>query len=57
MELDNKKYTPQQIEDAKKILDAFDSVPADKQPILAAMMDAFITGMDAQERLNRNQPA
>jgi hypothetical protein len=49
------KYTPEQIADAKKLLDVYNGVPEEKRPILAAMMDAFISGMNAQERLTDNK--
>lgn len=53
--MEERKYTQEQIADAKKLLEVYNSVPEEKRPILAAMMDAFISGMSAQERLTDNK--
>ncbi|MDD3251801.1 MAG: hypothetical protein PHV18_04480 [Lachnospiraceae bacterium] len=45
-------YTPEQINDAKIILEAYAKIPEEKKPIFAAMMNAFISGMETQERLS-----
>lgn len=45
-------YTEEQIEDARKILDVYARMPEEKKPIFTAMMSAFISGMEAQERLS-----
>lgn len=45
--------TPEQIADAKKILDACARVPVDKKPVIFAILNAFISGMESQERLNK----
>lgn len=45
-------YTEEQIKDARKILDVYARMPEEKKPIFTAMMSAFISGMEAQERLN-----
>lgn len=45
-------YTEEQIEDARKILDVYARMPEEKKPIFTAMMSAFISGMETQERLN-----
>lgn len=47
-------YIAQQIEDARKILNAYISLPQNKRPILVVMMEAFINGMETQERLSNN---
>ena len=45
-------YTQEQIDDAKKVLEAYSKLPEEKKPIFAAMMNAFISGMEAQEQLS-----
>jgi len=44
-------YTPEQLTDAEKILDAYNRVPAEKKGVLVAMFGAFVSGMETQERL------
>ena len=45
-------YTENQIRDARQVLDVYARMPEEKKPIFTAMMSAFISGMEAQERLN-----
>lgn len=57
MQVTNNKfedYITHQIEDARKILNAYISLPQNKRPILVVMMEAFINGMETQERLSNN---
>lgn len=57
MQVTNNKfedYITHQIEDARKILDAYISLPQNKRSILVVMMESFINGMETQERLSNN---
>ena len=47
----NPEYTIEQIKDAGRIADLLGSLPPDKRFILELIADAFINGMNAQERL------
>lgn len=54
--MDNAKvYTPEQIRDAERFIKLYMSVPESKRPIVAAAVDGFIAGMDAQKRLTEKQ--
>lgn len=47
-------YTEEQIKDAKKIIDALLSVPAEKRPMLTAIATAYIDGIETGTRINRD---
>lgn len=44
-------YTPEVMEQIGTIYDKLERLPADKRSIVELMIDAFINGMSAQERL------
>lgn len=44
-------YTPEAMEQVGKIYDKLERLPADKRSVVMLMVDAFINGMRAQERL------
>ena len=51
------KYTAQQAAEGVLFYDTLKSVPEDKQDIVAMMAEAFINGMNMQERLTAgNEP-
>ncbi|MDE6260382.1 MAG: hypothetical protein K2M42_05900 [Oscillospiraceae bacterium] len=47
----DQKYTAQQVAEGAFFYNTLKSVPEDKQGIVALMAEAFINGMNAQERL------
>ena len=50
-----KVYTPEQLRDAERFIKLYMSVPESKRPIVAAAVDGFIAGMDAQKRLTEQR--
>ena len=53
--MDDKPYTPETMEQIGKIYDKLDQFPADSRFIVKLMIEAFINGMSAQERLAASQ--
>ncbi len=51
MSTSTRAYDPEQIADARKLLDAYANVPTQQRPIFTAMITAFISGMDTQKAL------
>ena len=49
--MEKAKYTTAQGLEVERILNAIDSVPKEKQPIMAVLAEAFINGMKAQDKL------
>lgn len=50
-------YTPEQINDAKKLLDIIDSVPPERRSFVISMASAFMDGMETQRILSEAQKA
>lgn len=50
-------YTPEQINDAKKLLDIIDSVPPERRSFVISMASAFMDGMETQRILSEEQKA
>lgn len=48
-------YTPEQLDDAEKVLAVYKNLPEDKKPILLVIMNALISGMEIQEALAGKQ--
>ncbi len=48
----SENYKLEQIKDAEQILDIYMKLSEDKRTILTAMLNAFISGMETQERLS-----
>ena len=48
-------YTKDQLDDAERVAKAMASVPEAKRPILAAAVEGFVAGMQAQERLTEKR--
>lgn len=46
-----KQYTPAQGQEVERLLDAIESVPKEKQPLMAVLAEAFINGMKTQDKL------
>lgn len=46
-----KQYTPAQGQEVERLLDAIESVPKEKQPLMAVLAEAFINGMKIQDKL------
>ena len=44
-------YSAEQVSDTEKLLGIYKKVPEEKRPLLVAVMDAFASGMQTQERL------
>ena len=44
-------YTTAQGLEVERLLNALESVPKEKQPIMAVLAEAFINGMKAQDKL------
>ena len=44
-------YTPEFFTQTGRIYDRLEQLPLDKRPLVKAVMDAFINGMQTQERL------
>ncbi len=44
------KYTPEQMEDAKKLAKALVSVPDDKRPFFALMVESMLIGAELAEK-------
>lgn len=51
MNINEKAYATEQTSDAKKLLELYERVPADKRQRLLDIMEGLIAGMSAQERL------
>lgn len=47
----NEAYSPDQANDAERILEVYAKLPEDKKPVLMIVLNALISGMDIQERL------
>lgn len=45
-----KKYTPDQMEDAKKLAQALVSVSAEKRPFFALMVESMLIGAELAEK-------
>lgn len=45
------KRTADQGQEVERLLEAIESVPKEKLPIMAALAEAFISGMKAQDKL------
>lgn len=50
-----KNYSPEQLDDAEKVLAVYKNLPEDKKPILLVIMNALISGMEIQEALAGKQ--
>ncbi len=50
-------YGQDEIRDVKDLLDIQQRVPKEKRGILALMMTSFISGMEAQEAIDRSKEA
>lgn len=50
--MNNKLYSPEQMADAVTMFDMLKSVPAERRFLLSLMMNAFVSGMEAQEKMN-----
>lgn len=50
--MERSKYTPEQAEEAGRLISAIESVPRCNRPIVSLMTEAFINGMLAQEQLS-----
>ena len=50
-------YTPKLAAEGERVYNALESVPADKRPVVSVMVEAFINGMVAQERLTVRRTA
>ena len=53
--MNSKAYAPEVMEQIGKIYDKLDRLPEDKRSIVMLMVEAFISGMSAQERLVADQ--
>ncbi len=53
--LKEKNYSPEQLDDAEKVLAVYKKLPEDKKPILLVIMNALISGMEIQEALAGKQ--
>ena len=49
--MEKAKYTTAQGLEVERLLNAIESVPKEKQPIMAALAEAFINGMKAKDKL------
>lgn len=49
--MNNAEYTPDVFTQIGQIYDKLEQLPDDKRSVVTMMMDAFIIGMQAQERL------
>lgn len=49
--MEKAKYTTAQGLEVERLLNAIESVPKEKQPIMAVLAEAFINGMKAQDNL------
>lgn len=49
--MNDKMYTPEVMEQIGQIYDRLERLPADKRCIVELMVDAFISGMSARDRL------
>lgn len=49
--MEKAKYTTAQGLEVERLLNAIESVPKEKQPIMAVLAEAFINGMNAQDKL------
>ena len=50
-------YTQEQERDASRIMDIIASVPPEKRYLLEIATNAFLAGMEAQERIAAEHPA
>lgn len=48
--IEKKNYTPGQIEDAKKLAKALVSVPDEKRPFFALMVESMLIGAELAEK-------
>lgn len=48
--------TEKELSDAKEIIAIYHKTPEEKRPLLTAMANAFLAGMEAQERLMEGCP-
>ena len=55
--MEKAKYTTAQGLEVERLLNAIESVPKEKQPIMAVLAEAFINGMKAQDKLVAASPA
>lgn len=46
-----KQYTPEQLANAEQLVKTLAQLPEDRQSAVTMMANAFIAGMEAQERL------
>lgn len=49
--MEKAKYTTAQGLEVERLLDAIESVPKEKQPLMAVLAEAFINGMKTQDKL------
>lgn len=47
--------SPESIDDAREILEAYKKLPDDKKPVLMVIINALISGMEIQETLAGKQ--
>ena len=47
----NHDYTEKELSDAKEIIAIYNETPEKKRPLLTAMANAFLAGMEVQESL------
>lgn len=52
---ETKNYSPDPIDDAREILEAYKKLPDDKKPVLMVIINALISGMEIQETLAGRQ--
>ena len=55
--MEKAKYTTAQGLEVERLLNAIESVPKEKQPIMAVLAEAFINGMKAPGKLVAARPA
>lgn len=53
--VEKKNYSPEQLDDAEKVLEAYAKLPESKKPILLVIINALISGMEIQEALADKQ--